>query len=129
MKSKLMIALVVLALAFGMVFTACDDGSLPKIKDGDHETTLDIYTFGVPNGHGNGVITPKAVKFVNKRFVKATYDGLADDDAKAEYIKAYGPETFSLGDIVKWATGTEYPYKGKDTDSGYPFTGPDFVYQ
>jgi hypothetical protein len=33
MKLKLMIALVILALVFGMVLTACDDGEAPEIKD------------------------------------------------------------------------------------------------
>jgi len=33
MKLKLMIALVVLALVFGMTFTACDDGDAPEIQD------------------------------------------------------------------------------------------------
>jgi len=42
MKIKLMIALVILALVFGMSFTACDDGASPAIKEGDKETIHDI---------------------------------------------------------------------------------------
>jgi ABC-type proline/glycine betaine transport system substrate-binding protein len=45
MKLKLMIALVVLALVFGMTFTACDDGEASDIKytikdDGTVTTTI-----------------------------------------------------------------------------------------
>jgi hypothetical protein len=46
MKLKLMIALVVLALVFGMSFTACDDGDLPKITQGTNESILDITLLG-----------------------------------------------------------------------------------
>ena len=41
MKIKLIIALVVLALVFGISFTACDDGELEKITSGEKETILD----------------------------------------------------------------------------------------
>jgi len=41
MKIKLMITLAVLALVFGLVFIACDNGDLPTIKEGDNETILD----------------------------------------------------------------------------------------
>jgi hypothetical protein len=46
MKGKLMIALVILALVFGMVLVACDDGELPTIKAGTGETIYDL-------GYGN----------------------------------------------------------------------------
>jgi len=46
MKIKLMIALVILALVFGMVLASCDDGELPKIKEGTNETILDKYLLG-----------------------------------------------------------------------------------
>jgi len=46
MKNKLMIALAVLALVFGLVFTACDDGEIAKIKKGDNETIYDAWLLG-----------------------------------------------------------------------------------
>jgi hypothetical protein len=46
MKIKLMIALVILALAFGMVLIACDNGDLPTIKAGEKETILDQQLLG-----------------------------------------------------------------------------------
>jgi len=42
MKIKLIIALVVLALVFGMSFIACDDGELQVIKVGEKETIVDL---------------------------------------------------------------------------------------
>ena len=41
MKLKLMITLVVMALVFGMVIAACDNGDLQFIPKGDHETIID----------------------------------------------------------------------------------------
>jgi hypothetical protein len=52
MKIKLMIALVILALAFGMVLISCDDGEMPKIKAGDHEIIADIDLLGTVNVDG-----------------------------------------------------------------------------
>jgi len=52
MKGKLMIALVVLALVFGMVLAACDNGERPTIKQGEHETILDIALLGSVNADG-----------------------------------------------------------------------------
>jgi len=46
MKIKLMIALVVLALVFGMALTACDDGETPTMKPGTGETIYDINLLG-----------------------------------------------------------------------------------
>jgi len=51
MKLKLMIALVILALVFGMTFTACDDGEAPEIKEATKdgtktETIYDISLLG-----------------------------------------------------------------------------------
>lgn len=42
MKLRLMIALVILALVFGMTFIACDDGELPTIKKGEKEIIWDV---------------------------------------------------------------------------------------
>ena len=41
MKLKLMIALVVLALFFGMILTACDDGDLSQILVGQNESIIE----------------------------------------------------------------------------------------
>jgi len=41
MKSKLMIALAVLALVFGMALTACDDGAAITMDPGSNNTILD----------------------------------------------------------------------------------------
>ena len=57
MKIKLMIALVVLALVFGMSFIACDDGELSTIKTGEKETILDqqFVPYLDKDGHLQGV--------------------------------------------------------------------------
>jgi len=51
MKLKVMIALVILALVFGMTFTACDDGEAPEIKytykPGTTTVTTTIYDAGL----------------------------------------------------------------------------------
>ena len=41
MKLKLMITLVVMALVFGIIFAACDNGDLQFITKGEHETIID----------------------------------------------------------------------------------------
>jgi lipopolysaccharide export LptBFGC system permease protein LptF len=59
MKIKLMIALVILALVFGMVLIACDDGELPKIKEGTNETIIDIYLLGDGVDSNGNLLNPK----------------------------------------------------------------------
>jgi hypothetical protein len=66
MKGKLMIALVILALVFGMVLVACDDGELPKIKEGDHETIFDIGYLGDIDPTA-GTITDADGRFLNPK--------------------------------------------------------------
>jgi len=55
MKIKLTIALVILALVFGISFTACDDGDLQKITPGEKETILDIQYVPYIDKDGNTV--------------------------------------------------------------------------
>jgi hypothetical protein len=52
MKIKLMIALVILALAFGMVLIACDDGEMPQIKSTNNDSILDASYIGTFNTDG-----------------------------------------------------------------------------
>jgi len=59
MKIKLMIALVILALVFGMVLIACDDGELPKIKAGTNEIIFDIQALGSSVDNEGNIQTPK----------------------------------------------------------------------
>jgi hypothetical protein len=57
MKIKLMIALVIMALVFGMVLIACDDGDLPVIKDTENSITVDTLFLGVTVDK-DGKLTP-----------------------------------------------------------------------
>jgi len=52
MKIKLMIALVVMALVFGMSLTACDSGDSPIIKANTGETIYDASLLGGVDANG-----------------------------------------------------------------------------
>jgi hypothetical protein len=69
MKIKLTIALVILALVFGISFTACDDGDLQKITPGEKENILDTQYVPYLDKDGNTVnkkYTPGKASFVGK---------------------------------------------------------------
>jgi hypothetical protein len=67
MKIKLMIALVILALVFGTVLVACDNGELPIIKYGDKEEIKDIQLLGtgVDNKDKGNLQNPKTDTSIN----------------------------------------------------------------
>jgi len=65
MKLKLMIALVILALVSVMILAACDDGELPTIKEGTHETILDIEYLGSGANSKGEIQNPKSDTTVN----------------------------------------------------------------
>jgi len=66
MKIKLMIALVVLALVFGAVLIACDDGELQKIAPGDKEAILDTDYIPYLNKEGKPQNTTTVDTTANK---------------------------------------------------------------
>jgi len=59
MKIKLMIALVVMALVFGMSLIACDNGDTPIMKPGTGETIYDIQLLGASVNADGKLQTPK----------------------------------------------------------------------
>ena len=71
MKLKVMIALVILALVFGMTFTACDDGEAPEIKytykPGTTTVTTTIYDAGLIGTYDENP--------TSDTFGKVTYNG------------------------------------------------------
>jgi len=82
MKNKLIIALAVLALVFGMILTACDDGALLQIEDKTqngtgHNTILDKSKLGTFTDHDatdkpkDTLITPGSTTSATDSGVKA----------------------------------------------------------
>jgi len=59
MKLKLIIALVILALVFGMTFTACDDGTPPVIQEGEGQTIHDIKLLKADVDEETGILLAK----------------------------------------------------------------------
>jgi hypothetical protein len=94
MKGKIMVALVILALVFGMVLTACDDGELPKIKQGDNETIGDITLLGDLTTDPD----TNQPAYINKdgKLLKAK-----DDTSKAGYVlNEDGEPQFDLSNVI-----------------------------
>jgi len=130
MKNKLIIALVVLALAFSMVLTACDDGSAISAKDPDNGKILDFNYLGTrnadgllvaPNGGTNNPNVPDTRKWqLNKNYT--VYDTLFDGYTAAERKDAreksnVGPKFLLSTDIAKWTLdATSYPYTGRSKE-------------
>jgi len=112
MKSKLMIALVVLALVFGMVLTACDDGAALKIDDSGDKTIVDKYFLGTFTPH-NGNPADTLYSGEKTKIKNNNYSA-----SKPEL----GPQYFSPVDVIMWQNGLEYPYKGKKDDPSYPYS-------
>jgi hypothetical protein len=107
MKIKLMIALAILALVFGMSFTACDDGDLPKITQGTNETILDIQYLGSINTsdkHKDELI-PKDNTLGYTKWVKKVITLNALGDKEEEVTDVADPTTIPP---KPWPLGTTY---------------------
>jgi len=141
MKNKLILALVVLALVFGMVLTACDDGGALKISEdqangkyiddkgylGSFGTAGDTkdYLTGPIGTSGYNPPADTSVWYENNNYT--TYDDLLlDVGLTADQIKAYrkeynaGPKFFKKADKEKWdANNASYPYTGRDKTLTY----------
>jgi len=90
MKIKLMIALVVMALVFGMTFTACDDGEAITMKQGTNETIIDIGLLGGVDANGK-LTTPKkdtAGQWYYKNPASGAETAIGDGVTPEDYIKA-----------------------------------------
>jgi hypothetical protein len=104
MKLKLMIALVIMALVFGMTFTACDDGDAPEIK----------YTYKDVSG-----TSVKTTTIYDDEFLRVDYDQnpkKGDGSANPDFGK-YDPTT----NPEKWDTIGSWQWYDKD---GGKIAGP-----
>jgi len=102
MKLRLMIALAIIALVFGMALTACDDGDMPKIKPGTNETILDTQFIGHTNTDGT------------------FYDATSNTDGYGQWL-AYGIDTDFDGEDDTWPNaGKSYSDYLKDNGISLP---------
>jgi len=105
MKLKLMIALVIMALVFGMTFTACDDGDAPDIK----------YTYKEVSG-----TSVKTDTIYDATLLGATYDEnpkKADGTANPDFGK-YTPPGGDTTEVGKT------PNDPSDLSKGYHWEVP-----
>jgi len=113
MKLKLMITLVILALVFGMVLTACDDGEMLKIKE-DADTATQKNTVYDKFFLGNEGAAPlPAGTYIDTDAAPTTGQGYLVDPLD---------DTTTSPVVSDWVVWQNTP-TGTDPDTGDPIYG------